>query len=46
MSIASDSERLLKKFKEENNFAVDMIVELKSQKNTAFTGLLPVEEEL
>ena len=25
MSIASDSERLLKKFKEENNFALDMI---------------------
>lgn len=25
ISIASDSERLLKKFKEENNFAVDMI---------------------
>jgi peroxiredoxin len=25
MSIASDSERLLQKFKEENNFAVDMI---------------------
>ena len=25
MSIASDSERLLTKFKEENNFAVDMI---------------------
>ncbi len=25
MSISSDSERLLKKFKEENNFAVDMI---------------------
>ncbi len=25
MSIASDSERLLRKFKEENNFAVDLI---------------------
>jgi len=25
MSIASDSERLLQKFKEENNFAVDMV---------------------